>query len=884
MDTAKIQFAVSSYSLERGKKHIGLDNYIKNNNPDYEINDNLLLRTSKDDWIRDGLYVDKKCQKYLKIISKRLETIHNISKSEKYWQKMFYIGLKRYISLVYEFFIQVESRFDINLNFSTLDKESFYTPYDLEDLRDYLSNSECAQEQLFTIYYNLFYQNNSNDLLYIENDFKDHMINLKENTYVHKTTNTKAQILVFGVGCDIEELQSISRISNKRIELFDFIPFYKSEHTLNHNIRIQLSSFEKDFDKFDKFFFKTLETLCPKILIENYKIASEYYSLTLKNFPNLIYIMCEYWISNHQMSFLIAEAEEMLIKFIYNEHNGLQHPFLNNFGKDFGNIVDFYLTIGWENKDAKQQNFISAGILHNQFDMNKIPKYSYNQKKHILYMTAPIYVKRTNYNGINFFMGEDSKYFLNFQKNFFSHLTDEVISDIKYRMAPISNIKKWLTYCPKRVLNKYLILMEHDNLKNNGIQAMLNSKLVIINYLGSGYLQSLILNIPTILFFNNNCYLDDTYNDIFKELIEAKIMQVDSKMAASFLIEIEQNPNNWWYNKKVQDAKNNFLNKVIKSGSSFKDVLFKFLQNTKKNGGENNLTKLNLEFYKNEDLYSDGNVENEILDIVKYTDDYDAILSETDKWPILYHLSPHRRNLLEWYAFDKDKTLLEIGGGCGAFSGMFADKLKEVKVIELSKRRSEIIYNRHSNYDNLEIIVGNLSDIKLENKFDYVTLIGVLEYAGKFTKGQNPFYTFLNQIKQYLKEDGKLLLAIENKFGLKYWAGAKEDHTGKYFDSIENYPEDKSVQTFGKYEIEQMLKNVGFNQLNFYYPMPDYKLPNIIYSDSFLPSTDSLFDIYSPNFDNERYVLFNEREVFKNIIANKQFPFFANSFLIEASL
>jgi hypothetical protein len=66
--------------------------------------------------------------------------------------------------------------------------------------------------------------------------------------------------------------------------------------------------------------------------------------------------------------------------------------------------------------------------------------------------------------------------------------------------------------------------------------------------------------------------------------------------------------------------------------------------------------------------------------------------------------------------------------------------------------------------------------------------------------------------------------------------------------------------------------------------MPDYKLPKIIYSDDYLPKTDDLFDIFSPNFDQDRTVLFNEKEAFKNIIKNNQFPFFANSFLVEASL
>lgn len=295
------------------------------------------------------------------------------------------------------------------------------------------------------------------------------------------------------------------------------------------------------------------------------------------------------------------------------------------------------------------------------------------------------------------------------------------------------------------------------------------------------------------------------------------------------------------------------------------------------------MARLNLDYYKGKDFYSDGDIENDILDIVKNNTDFTEILQHDNRWAVMYHLTPMRKNLLEWYDFDKNANLLEIGGGCGAFSGMFADRLSNVKVVELSKRRSEIIYQRHKNQDNLEIIVGNLNDIKFNEKFDYITLIGVLEYAGKFTKGDNPYKQFLENIKSYLKPGGKVIIAIENKFGLKYWAGAREDHTGINFDSIEGYPNDKSIQTFGKTELTQLLNMAGFNNLEYYYPMPDYKLPKIIYSDSYLPDETTYFDISSPNFDQERYILFNENLAYNQIIKNNMFSFFANSFLVVAS-
>lgn len=295
------------------------------------------------------------------------------------------------------------------------------------------------------------------------------------------------------------------------------------------------------------------------------------------------------------------------------------------------------------------------------------------------------------------------------------------------------------------------------------------------------------------------------------------------------------------------------------------------------------MTKLNLDFYKGQDLYSDGDVEDDILNIVKTHKDFTEVLRQDDRWAVMYHLTPLRLNLLEWYDFDENATLLEIGGGCGAFSGMFAQKLQNVTVVELSKRRAEIIGHRHSHYDNLEIIVGNLNDIKFDQQFDYVTLIGVLEYAGKFTDGVSPHRSFLENVQKYLKPNGKLIIAIENKFGLKYWSGAMEDHTGRHFDGIEGYPQDKSIQTFGRVELSLLLNSVGLREQDFYYPMPDYKIPKVIYSDKFLPDTSTYFDSHSPNFDQDRYNLFNEHLAYTNIIKNNMFGFFANSFLVVAS-
>lgn len=289
---------------------------------------------------------------------------------------------------------------------------------------------------------------------------------------------------------------------------------------------------------------------------------------------------------------------------------------------------------------------------------------------------------------------------------------------------------------------------------------------------------------------------------------------------------------------------------------------------------------LNLKFYKGEDLYSDGDVEDEILKICKSGQDIQALLRSTDRWPLLYHLSDVRENVLDWYGFDREANLLEIGAGCGAISGLFCRKVKRVVAIDLSKRRSTINAVRNGGLGNLEILVGNFEDIEIEEKFDYVTLIGVLEYSGYYiSKGADPYEAMLKKVKKFLKPGGRLIIAIENKFGLKYWGGAAEDHTGGFFDGIEDYRKVDGVRTFSRPEITQLLKSAGFSENTFYYPMPDYKLPDTVYSDEFLPKPGMLEHV-TDVYDRERFVLFNESSAYDALIRDGQFPYFANSFLI----
>lgn len=286
-------------------------------------------------------------------------------------------------------------------------------------------------------------------------------------------------------------------------------------------------------------------------------------------------------------------------------------------------------------------------------------------------------------------------------------------------------------------------------------------------------------------------------------------------------------------------------------------------------------------FYKGSDEYCDGAIEQEILEYVKQYDDEMEILKKDNRWPVLYHISPVRKNILEWYDFKKDAEVLEVGAGCGAVTGAICEKAKSVTCIDLSKQRSMINAYRNKKYDNLNIMVANFNDIVFNRKYDYITLIGVLEYAAYYTATDNPFVDFLKKLKKNLKEDGKLLIAIENKFGMKYWSGCVEDHTGRYYDGIMGYVNTESkVQTFSKDELIQIIEEAGFKKQQFYYPFPDYKFAQQIFSDDYLPGKNELI-CQTQTYDNNRFLLFDETLAYNNIVASNKFDFFSNSYFIE---
>lgn len=288
--------------------------------------------------------------------------------------------------------------------------------------------------------------------------------------------------------------------------------------------------------------------------------------------------------------------------------------------------------------------------------------------------------------------------------------------------------------------------------------------------------------------------------------------------------------------------------------------------------------------------YSDGvesekyleRVFNEATDLSYRSKELETYIKD---WPSEYHLTVNRAQLFSGFDFDPSLKVLEVGCGCGAITRYLGENFNDVVSIEGSINRARLARLRTKDLDSVSIICAPFQEIKFSSKFDIIFCVGVYEYSASFVPGDEPYDQVLSYFSDMLTPNGIVVIAIENQFGLKYFTSAREDHTGVMFEGLEGYhAHGNKVKTFGKKELEANLKNY-FSTIKFYYPYPDYKLPDCVISDEFLSSGQAgelVSQIQSRDYYGERKSLWDESLVSLELSRNEMLPFFSNSFLVFA--
>lgn len=244
----------------------------------------------------------------------------------------------------------------------------------------------------------------------------------------------------------------------------------------------------------------------------------------------------------------------------------------------------------------------------------------------------------------------------------------------------------------------------------------------------------------------------------------------------------------------------------------------------------------------------------------------------------LYNNSELRGNVISWIPFEKEDRVLEIGGEAGAITNALAGLCAGVDSVECDETLAKASEERFKDVKNVCCLHGRLDEMeeKLQPEYDAVVISGALKYADRYAANAQEL---LELSVKKLKKNGRLILIAENKYGLKYFAGAREKYMKGLYSTLEGYDEKEGVVLYSKRAMTDMLERAGITSYKVYYPYPDYVYTSEVYSDDYLPKEGSLNDNLW-NLDEDRLMVFDESKAFDQIIKDGLFDMFANSFLI----
>ena len=265
--------------------------------------------------------------------------------------------------------------------------------------------------------------------------------------------------------------------------------------------------------------------------------------------------------------------------------------------------------------------------------------------------------------------------------------------------------------------------------------------------------------------------------------------------------------------------------------------------------------------------------------------------SHIDDWVTEYHLSPYRATLLDAIGLHAGTRACSSSAPAAARSraGSASTAPRSTRS-RATPHRARVARLRCRDQEHVEVYVGNYSELDEHDAFDLVTLIGVLEYGHHYhpqtSDPRRAAELNLAVARRALHDDGLLVLAIENRLGLKYLGGAREDHSGRPYDSVHGYPGGGPAQTFNARELRALVTAAGFGEHALLLPFPDYKLARTIVNADAMRPADRIHNWVgtpAPDRGAERGALpFDETLATREVCAAGLLPDLSNSFLIVA--
>ena len=529
---------------------------LKSHTVDYHWNDRKKLK-------KDFDYLNFLFEKTIPLIATKLNTIHKVNYTTKYWKLILGPWLMVFISATYDRWESLRLCFK---NFSP--SKTVELTYKLEDMipicmQDFSKKIETDEWNHY-IYSEIINYNDNN--IFIEKINKDNFFNSKYKVEI----NFQKKLLKY---CR-SFILSIFQLPSIFSKIFIYQSYLGRKDLIKLNLKLNQipyfdqtkDNYKKTYDKenfrswdllennsiknFENFLYKNISKHVPSSYLENYNFINK---LASKKFwpknPKIIFTSNAHYMDETFKFWMASKVVNFNSKLFIGQHGGHLGQGLFNFTENYEiAISDKFLSWGWNSK----KNVFPTGMLKPLINKSK----NTTKEKLIFILLG---TDRYSHNIQSIPISSQWVDYFDNQISLVHNLKKKIKNNIHFK--PYPHDYKWLQ--AERLsdclnFDSFKIIDQskkyHDIFKN--------CRLTISGWNSTTFLETMASNIPTIIFWDENYFeLNESAKNDFEVLKKAKIFFSNPNEAAKHINEIWENVDLWWYNIDTVEAKNFFLNK-----------------------------------------------------------------------------------------------------------------------------------------------------------------------------------------------------------------------------------------------------------------------------------------------------------------------------------
>ncbi|MFA4848332.1 MAG: LIC12162 family protein [Methanoregula sp.] len=533
---------------------------------------------------RDYIYLDTIYEKYLILLTDKLNNLHQVSYSGRYWRIVVGYWLYYFIETLFDRYLSIKSASDSGLVSDTwivYKNIERWVPNDFVDFNQW-THSDEYNNYLYSRIIQTFGEMPFSELdieifppsdnlpMANKSKFKLILNELLEN--LNKYSPSQWNRIVF-VCTYLDKVDSIKlQLSLNQIPYFELHPFLSECGPANHTMRKKLR-FKEGKSEFESILNWMIAEQIPKVYVEGYVDLHKKSLETFPKQPKLIFTANAYN-GNTLFQLWSAFQVEQGAKLIGTQHGGHYGSGLWSASESHQiNICDRFYTWGWEASDSPNVIPLTTGKFN-----GIIKSVTPNPKGTILMVenSSPRY----SYEMFSFTVGPQMLDYINDQYRFVRSVSDEVHEKLLLRLFPLdygwNESNRWRDNCPT--------LKQYQG-KKSIYQQLNESRLFIGTYNATTFLETFSANYPTVLFWNPKHWeLRPSAKPFFDELRKVGILHDTPETAAKKVNEIFNDPQSWWNQNEIQETLNDFNYHFLRTSDEwlrewkheFRDIISEF--------------------------------------------------------------------------------------------------------------------------------------------------------------------------------------------------------------------------------------------------------------------------------------------------------------------